>query len=99
MFYDKILELYIEGEGHFNDRQIWVKGQLEPFKIIQCDIQPYSSELLKRDYGYDIKCTKRIFCDPDSELLLGMTVSDSHDTYKVVKIITWDDYWDVVLDG
>lgn len=99
MFYDKTLKLMTTGQGYTDDYGIYHTGEETELKSIACDIQPYSSELMYREYGYKEQVTKRAFCDIDSDIKNGMIVVDANDRrYKVVKIIDWDDYLDVILD-
>lgn len=71
-------------------------------KDIQVDLQPYSSELLLKNYGYNIEVNKRIFIDSfDSNIKEG-TILKYTDKYGIeqsleVKKIPWDDgYMEVV---
>ncbi|MEA4926307.1 MAG: hypothetical protein VB084_13475 [Syntrophomonadaceae bacterium] len=99
MFYDKIINLLTITEGYIDDWGIYHEGTESVLKIIPCDIQPYSSELLYREYGYQDQVTKRVFCDIDENIQNGMNVSDKNgNRFKIVKVIEWDDYLDVMLD-
>ncbi len=100
MFYDKILRLLAITEGYLDDLGIYHAGTETVLKTIPCDIQPYSSELLYRDYGYREQVTKRFFCDLDSDIKNGSAVMDeAGQRYIIKKIIQWDDYMDVMLYG
>lgn len=99
MFYDKILNLLTNTEGYIDDWGIYHEGTESVLKTIDCDIQPYSGELLYREYGYQEQVTKRVFCDIDDDIKVGMFVTDSNEKkYKIIKVIDWDDYLDVMLD-
>lgn len=99
MFYDKTLKLMATGQGYVDESGIYHVGQETELKLIPCDIQPYSSELLFRDYGYQEQVTKRVFCDVDPNIKNGMIVTDIADVrYKIKKIIPWDDYLDVMIN-
>ena len=99
MFYDKKLQLLTIGQGYTDDDGIYHKGEEGVLKSIDCDIQPYSSELLYRDYGYQEQVTKRVFCDLNSDIKNGIFVKDEAEKrYKIKKIIPWDDYLVVVID-
>jgi formiminotetrahydrofolate cyclodeaminase len=70
----------------------------ESIKNIMVDIQPYSSEEAKADYGYTINCTKRMFCNlEDIKINTNFIKYKSHD-YEVIKIIGWDDYMEILLN-
>ena len=98
MFYDKEIELLIEGEGYTDEYGIWNEGEEVPFKTVECDVQPYSSELLYKDYGYKERVKKRIFCDDDGAIINGMAVLYKGVRYVVKLIIPWDDYLEVMID-
>lgn len=99
MFYTKYLNLIAVSDGYVDEWGIYHKGVETVLKTIPCDIQPYSSELLYREYGYQEQVTKRVFCDLDSALVNGAIVEDITDKrYMVKRIIPWDDYLDVMLD-
>lgn len=97
MFYNKSLNL-LKTDGYLDDWGVYHEGTESVLKTIQCDIQPYSSELLFREYGYQEQVTKRVFCDLASDIRNGMTVIDANNNrFKIMKIIEWDDYMDVML--
>ncbi|SHK42235.1 hypothetical protein [Desulforamulus aeronauticus] len=98
MFYNKSLSLLTISEGTVDDLGIYHVGIETVLKTIPCDIQPYSSELLYRDYGFREQVTKRVFCNLDSDIKNGSIVIDeAGQRYMVKKIIEWDDYMDVML--
>lgn len=96
-YYDKQLILLKETDGYMYHGS-WVEGKLEPFKTITCDVQPANREQIYKDYGYFIDCSKRVFCDIDIDIKLGMFVQYNDETYKIVKLIEWDDYFDMFLE-
>lgn len=98
MFYDKEIKLYTN-TGHFNESKLWIDGEDVYLKTIQADVQPYNKALAYKDFGYDIECSKRVFCVPDDDIKMGVTIEYNGAKYKVVKLIKWDDYLDVILDG
>lgn len=92
---DFTVGIYVKGEGH-NTSRGWVPGKDEHIKDIDCDIQPYSQELLLKEYGYDIKVNKRIFIDDfESSIKIGTIIKYVNkqgvtEVYEV-KAIPWDD--------
>lgn len=69
---------------------------LNYIKDIECDIQPYSKELLLKSYGYDIQCNKRILCEADSDIdtdtiFTYKDIDGNTKYYQIQKIINWDD--------
>mgnify|MGYP006900758935 FL=1 len=97
MFYDKRIEILGTSEGYTDDWGIYHPGQEIPIKTIDCDVQPYSAELLYRDYGYNEQVTKRAFCDIDPLLKTGGYVRYNNQKYIIKKIIEWDDYVELML--
>lgn len=94
--------VYIKTEGHQDSHGSWVPGGEEHVKDIDCDIQPYSQELLLKDYGYNIEVTNRIFCDLDTDIKIGTILKykdkwNQDKSYEVRKIIPWDDYMEVMV--
>lgn len=99
MFYNKELEIYATSEGYLDSKGVWVDGKEILYKTIMADVQPYSSERLYRSYGYNAKCTKRVFCYLDSGIKEGMKVKYEDEFYKINKIVAWDDYLDIFIDN
>lgn len=97
-FYKKEISIKGQGEGYLDDSGIWHNGEETVIKTIPCDIQPYTKELAYRDYGFTVDCTKRMFCDADSVLQTGTTVLNDGEPYVIVKLVDWDDYYDIMLD-
>jgi len=95
-FYDKEISLLKESEGYLYHGS-WVKGTLTELKTLFCDVQPSNRELVFKEYGYYIDCTKRIFCDVDSDIADGDIVEYKGIRFKIEKIIEWDDYLDIFM--
>lgn len=97
MFYDKEINIYTYGsldDDNGIKRSKWSKKNNKP---IECDVQPYSAEKLKKDYGYDLECTYRIYCDKDITILESDVILYNAETYKIQKIISWDDYYMIAI--
>jgi len=105
MFYDKEIDILGLSQGYTDDDGIYHPGEVIVTTTIPCDVQPYSSDLLYRDYGYNEQVTKRVFCDINSILKSGVYVSykepyESEATrYKIKRIIPWDDYMELMLNA
>ncbi|HHV26002.1 MAG TPA: head-tail adaptor protein [Tissierellia bacterium] len=93
MFYDKEITIVREEEGYLNDEGRWVDGELKPIKTIECDVQPFSSELARKTYGYEEVVQYRIFLDPDNQLETDGTIRYKGEDYKIKRIVPWDSYW------
>lgn len=97
--YDKQVDVYNQTLGDVDDAGLWHDDQPETvLKTIACDVQPYSKERAYKDYGYVVECTKRMFCDVDTALQIGITVAYNNELYTIQKIADWDDYYDVILN-
>ena len=98
MFYDKEIQIYIYGEhddGHGISRTgFTLLAREDPILV---DVQPYSSEQAKKEYGYDIKTTKRMFCDIISDITESSVIKYKEQFYSIQKIVEWDDYFDIML--
>lgn len=93
--------VYIKGPGT-NTSKGWIPGMPTHIKDMDCDIQPYSTELLLKTYGYSIEVTDRIFCDLDIAVKVGAIIKykdkwGNDKSYEVRKIIPWDDYMEVMV--
>lgn len=97
MFYDKEIEIIKETEGYLNDEGRWVKGELKGVKTIECDVQPFSTELARREYGYNEVVQYRVFCDVDEEIEINGTIRYEEEDYKIKRIVKWDSYWILLI--
>lgn len=102
---DFTIGVYSKTEGYKDSHGSWVPGEENKVKDIDCDIQPYSQELLLKDYGYDIKVNKRIFIDGfETSIKIGTILKYLNkqgvtEVYEV-KAIPWDDgYMEVACLG
>jgi len=98
-FYDKQIEIMSQSDGYLDDNGVWHVGEETAYKTIDCDVQPYSKEKAYQDFGFTIECTKRVFCDVDTDLKIGVTVLYNENSYIIVKLIDWDDYYDIILNN
>lgn len=95
MFYNKEIEVWNKSESYRDEDGIWHEGAYIKIKTKMADIQPYSTERLKRDYGYEIDVTRRIFCDLDDDIKINTVIKYKNDEMEVEKIIEWDNYMEV----
>lgn len=98
LFYDKEIFIYTYGEKKDKDgvtREGYTK--LITTDSIMVDIQPYSSEKAKKEYGYDVVTTNIMFCDFISEITEDAIIKYNNKTYSVQKILDWQEYLDVLL--
>jgi hypothetical protein len=99
MFYDKEIEIFAKGETTKNIYGGTVIGQSIYIKTILGDVQPYSKELLVKEYGYDIQVSNRVFIDLDSLVTEGKILKYKNVDYEIKKIIEWDDYMELMIYG
>ncbi|MEA4921392.1 MAG: hypothetical protein VB078_10805 [Clostridiaceae bacterium] len=97
-FYNKKLSLMCESGGYLYHGS-WIDGTLTEVKSITCDVQPGNRELIYKEYGYYIDCTYRVFCDVDNDIKEGSIVKYGKNQFKVMKIVPWDDYYDVFIQS
>ena len=97
-FYNKEIQIYIY-ETHDDEHEIsrTVYKLLKADGPIMVDVQPYSSEKAKKDYGYKIETTKRMFCDLIPDITESAVIKYKEQFYSIQAIIDWDDYLDVML--
>lgn len=97
-FYDKEIFIYKYGEND-DENGVAREGYTKVItpEPIMTDIQPYSSEKAKKDYGYDIETTDIMFCDVIPEIQEDAIIKYNNKKYSVQKILTWNDYLDVLL--
>lgn len=82
---------------------ITIPGVLTFVKNVDCDIQPYSTALLLKTYGYNIEVNKRIFMDFDTDVKIGTVFYYTNpqgivEKYEVKTVIQWD-YLEVACLG
>lgn len=101
------IEIYQNGSGTTDDYGNYIPGGPQVVKEnISCDIQPYSTEKLQKDYGFDIEVTKRAFMDLDKNIVdfieiqhKTLYLKDGNTTYEMRKIVQWDSFMEVMLYG
>ena len=77
---------------------ITIPGILTFIRNIECDMQPYSAELLLKTYGYNIEVNKRFFIDDITDIKIGTILKFGNDKHEVKKIIEWDYYEVMTLE-
>ena len=102
MFYNYKVDIYNKADGT-KVNGIFIPGVLTYVKTVMCDIQPYSTTLLLKEYGYNIEVNKRIFLDYDSAIKIGTVffyenLQGVTEKYEVKTVIVWD-YLEVACLG
>ena len=96
MFYNKEIEIYNKGK-YKDEFGITYTGGYKLADTLMVDVQPYSNEKLKKDYGYDLECTKRIFTDLNENIKESSIVKYHNAYFDIKKIIEWDNYLDIAI--
>lgn len=99
MFYNFEVELWKKGTSFKDSIGQIINNPPDFLKNMMVDIQPYSSEEAKKDYGFTVNCTRRMFCDVEDININTNIIKCKNKDYDVVKIIEWDDYMEVLLNG
>jgi hypothetical protein len=98
----EVLALYGKTVGEKNSHGDWVTTD-GFIKNILVDIQPYNTEMLKKNYGYDIEVSNRIFYDHfgiDTDIKINYilkTLEEVQKEYEIRKFIPWDTYMDIFV--
>lgn len=97
-FYDKEINIYAYKsytDTRGIDREGYSKINDEPIMV---DMQPYNSEKAKKDYGYNIECTRRMFCDIIPEIAEDCIIEFNNRFYSVQEIPWDDEYYQILLN-
>lgn len=70
---------------------------IEEVASLKADIQPYNGGLAQKDYGLEVECHKRMYCDCDDNLIEGNYVEALGQRYKIVYVENWDMGAEVLL--
>jgi len=63
------------------------------------DVQPISKDLAFKIFGYVDDVSYRIFSDVNENLNTGTIIKYDDNYYKIVKLIVWDNYYDMLVDA
>ncbi len=99
MFYNKEIQIYLYTDAKDADGINRVGYTLyKTDEPIMVDIQPYSTEKAKKDYGYEVECVRRMFCDIIPQITENCRIKYLDKFYEVKKI-PWDDgYFEILLN-
>lgn len=65
---------------------------------INCEIEPYSSELAQSRLGLFAEVTHRAFCYPDNRLTLNTPIRyDGEDRYRITELLRYDKHYEVLI--
>lgn len=63
----------------------------------KADVQPYNGGLAAKDYGLEIECQKRMFCDNNVHLTEGNYVETDSKRYRIIYVEEWNSGATVLL--
>ena len=66
------------------------KAEKTVLNEIKEDIQPYSGGRAREQYGRDIECQMRMFCDMSDDVKVGNRVEYDGDIYDITYVQKWD---------
>lgn len=97
-FRDKSIEVWKKGATVHLGGGVYVPGEPSLLYADLVDIQPYSSAEAKKDYGFDVDTTHKMFTEVNL-VDIGTTIVkyNGHD-FEVRKKIEWDSYTEVLLE-
>ena len=98
MFYNKEISIIEETEGYVDDYGIWHDGEMEVVDTIDCDVQPANAKQIYDDFGYQGVARFRVFADLNDHINLGAIIQYKGKNYKVIRLNSWDDYMDFIVD-
>lgn len=96
MFYDFIVNIVILNNSLVNDIGQTIKKYVKD-KEFTCDIQPSTSELVRKTFGEDIESIYTMFCDEG--LNLGTYILFNDKVYEINSKVDWVDYKIYSLKG
>lgn len=98
MYYSKEINVYMYSnlkDDYGINREGYKKVNDKPIMV---DMQSYNSEKAKRDYGYDIECTRRMFADIIPDITEDCIIEFNNKFYSIEKT-PWDDgYYEMLLN-
>ena len=90
-FYNKKINVYSYSDDNYDSNGVSCDGYSLKYEDIFVDIQPIGEEKISQSYGYNIDANYEMY---SSQLIeeSDIVVWDNK-TYKVQKIVPWDDYY------
>ena len=59
-------------------------------------IQPYNSDLARKEYGLEKNVVIKLFCNPHPDLVLNNAILDGDDRYNIVHVANWGKHLEVL---
>ena len=86
-FYNKDVKIISIKESGAYTKTPQAVTELCSFKA---DIQPYNGGLAAKDYGLEVECQKRMYCDFNDNLTEGNYAEAGRQRYKIIYVENWD---------
>lgn len=89
-FYDKTVDIYEYTDDNYDEHGVSRDGYVLKQEGIKVDIQPIGAEKVKQTYGYNIEVNYEMYTSnmlEESDIVVW-----NGKTYKIEKLIPWDDY-------
>lgn len=96
MFYDFIVNIVKLDKSLVNDIGQTIKRYVKD-KEFKCDMQPSTSDLIRKNFGEDVESIYTMFCDED--LKLGTYILFNDNVYEINSKVDWVDYKIYSLKG
>ncbi|MEC1725854.1 hypothetical protein P9E34_14140 [Schinkia azotoformans] len=65
---------------------------------IQCEIEPFSSQLAGNLYGISAQVTHRMFCKPNQNISLGKYLYYLDEKYLITSVLEYDRHYEVLIN-
>lgn len=75
--------------GKVSEDSYSVKAEFIPISDFLADVQPYSSMLIEKEYGFSAQKSYKIFADPAPELSVGSILKIGQNIYRVMECSGW----------
>ena len=95
-FYNKDVKIISIKESGAYTKTPQAVTELCSFKA---DIQPYNGGLAAKDYGLEVECQKRMYCDCNDNLTEGNYAETGGQRYKIIYVENWDSGAVVILQA
>ena len=89
-FYTEKINVYSYSDDLYDEWGCSCDGYTLKHENIFVDVQPIGAEKVTQSYGYNVEATYEVYLSQD--IAESDIVVWKDKTYKVQKIVTWDDY-------
>lgn len=77
-------------------RPVYGDSQIE-YRPFRGELEPYSSKLAETTYGLFVQVTNRLFCYPNSNILVGVKIRFNNEDYEVRECLRYDKHFEVLI--